>query len=206
MRTLVVVDAAGRIAWSSAAARSVLGLDAEPTLRATLDSMSGCPEVVDEALRMLDAHVSVRPERVVTTASGCAVTIRALASEGRSAGIVLAARTESVEAIAGDVSDPAVSCADRLGRVTWWDGRARRLFGWSSDEMLGRVGLLITVPEESIDHVSIVSVAARQGHEREWTSLLKRKDGTRFEAAIFTRPLLDRHGDVSGVMGLTRLV
>jgi two-component system cell cycle sensor histidine kinase/response regulator CckA len=84
------------------------------------------------------------------------------------------------------------------GVVLAWNPAAERMFGWSADEVLNQV--LPVVPEgERADLLELV---------REGEALLGvekrrlRKDGSEIEVTVWTAPLRNPAGEVSGVMGI----
>ncbi len=95
----------------------------------------------------------------------------------------------------------AIFALDREGKITFWNPAAERMFGWSQAEVIDRP--LPIIPEEL------------KGEEQQWLELfLKgeslsgvertrvRRDGTRIEVSIWTAPLRDAEGKISGTLAI----
>ncbi|MCW5982047.1 MAG: response regulator [Bryobacteraceae bacterium] len=92
----------------------------------------------------------------------------------------------------------AILALDRDGNVTSWNGMAERMFGWSREEALGRPLPLGGVKPEKVIHELIERTLRGEllsdVEATEW-----RRDGSSFEAAIWSAPIADR-SEVSGVL------
>ncbi len=87
------------------------------------------------------------------------------------------------------------------GRIARWNPAAERVFGWTAEEVIGQ-------------QPPYVSDADRQDFERNLSEALSgraivgreversRRDGTRVPISMSLAPVLDRHGNVAGVIGL----
>ncbi|HEY1203533.1 MAG: PAS domain S-box protein [Bryobacteraceae bacterium] len=97
-----------------------------------------------------------------------------------------------------ETSPLAIVTLDLGGRVLAWNPAAERMFGWSAAEALNRV--LPVVPEaertELLDRVR--SGEPLLGAEKRRL----RKDGSLIDTTLWTAPLRDSAGEVSGVMGI----
>ena len=85
-------------------------------------------------------------------------------------------RTASVPSNAGAVAEHVdalpvgVVETDRLGRIVVWEGAARRIFGWTSGEAVGRsIDSLDLVHEADLRFVEAVMERLRSGPERQLT-------------------------------------
>ncbi len=97
------------------------------------------------------------------------------------------------------------------GRITFFNGGAERLLGYSADEVVGRMrGLDLHLPEE-IDAAArelgvepgravFLTLADRGAESREWTFV--RGDGSHVRVTHTVTPLRDEHGEVVGHVGL----
>ncbi|WP_119303821.1 sensor histidine kinase [Dongia deserti] len=90
------------------------------------------------------------------------------------------------------VIDYAIFTLDTDLRVTGWNSGGQRLLGWAADEILGRPGEILFVPEDRARSVpateaQIAMAEGRATNER-WHL---RKDGSRFWGAGLTMPLRD---------------
>ena len=93
----------------------------------------------------------------------------------------------------------AILALDREGNVTSWNATAEHIFGWSPEESLGRPFPFACGRSEEIIHGIVnrtLSGELASGIEvTQW-----RKDGSPFEAAIWTAPLRDRAEGISGIL------
>lgn len=101
--------------------------------------------------------------------------------------------------------DYAIVSCDARGRVTTWNEGARRLLGWTEEEMLGRPAHAFFTPEDVADGVveREMAVAAERGRATDERWHL-RKDGSRFWASGELMPLRDERG--AGVMGYVKIL
>jgi PAS domain S-box-containing protein len=98
-----------------------------------------------------------------------------------------------------DLSFDAIFVRDTADRITYWSDGARQLYGYTSEEALGRVSheLLRTKFPEALDRI-----IARLHRDRRWTGELihKRKDG--LQIVVASRWSLDQqdHGNANSVL------
>ena len=94
---------------------------------------------------------------------------------------------------------------DTDGRLTSWNAGAERLYGWRSDEMVGR-DVVALHPPEDLSPESLAEARRRAGsHEpvsRKGWGL--RKDGGRFQAETTLSALRDEQGRLHGFSLLAR--
>lgn len=99
--------------------------------------------------------------------------------------------------------DQAVIATDLTGTITYWNGVAERMYGWSASEAIGRSILGLTPAEQSLNDA--VTVLERLLRGESWTGelVLARRDGTTFPALVVDSPMLDEHGTLIGVVGIS---
>ncbi len=95
----------------------------------------------------------------------------------------------------------AIWAVDLEGKLTFWNPAAERIFGWTESEVIGRP--LPAVPEELKGEYADWLVRFQNGQslsavERERV----RKDGTRIQVEIWTAPLRDASGKISGTIAI----
>jgi PAS domain S-box-containing protein len=85
------------------------------------------------------------------------------------------------------------------GTVLTWNEGARILYGWSADEMIGRV-LSAIVPEHAVADYweRTASVAAGKGAQ-EYEAERRRKDGSLVQVSVSKAPIHDPHGKVVAI-------
>ncbi len=117
----------------------------------------------------------------------------------------LAESEERFRLLVEGAPDYAMFMLDPGNRIIYWSTGAERVFGWSSDEALGKTGELIFTPEDR----------ARGAEEKELKTALKngvasdrrwhlRKDGTRVWIDGVMRRLDDERGNVRGFAKIAR--
>jgi PAS domain S-box-containing protein len=103
------------------------------------------------------------------------------------------------------VKDYAIFMLDARGNVVSWNQGARRIKGYSSDEIIGKhFSIFYTQEALERDHPNQeLTIAIREGRYEEegWR---KRKDGTRFWANVVITALWDKRGNLSGFAKVTR--
>jgi PAS domain S-box-containing protein len=104
-----------------------------------------------------------------------------------------------------NLHDHALMMLDAGGNVIDWNVGAERMFGFSSDEMLGQNIRRIFTPEDQAARVSeqelqTAATAGRAGDDR-WQ---QRRDGSRLWASGSTTPLRDEQHQLHGFVKLVR--
>ena len=101
-------------------------------------------------------------------------------------------------------SDDAIIAGTAGGIVRTWNPAAEKLFGYSSEEMIGKSAALI-VPEdqmaESTGNWIKVSSGERIPH---WETFRVRKDGTTVAVSVSTSPIWEADGKIIGVCVIYR--
>jgi two-component system CheB/CheR fusion protein len=131
------------------------------------------------------------PDGVVVTLTDISALEQARAKVAQLSAIV----ESSEDAIIGTAID---------GRVTSWNDGARRLFGYTSEEMIGRP-LALLLPhghQAAFDALLAHAGRGRPGGVRETKGA--RKDGTEIDLAVTFSPVFDASGSVIGVSAIAR--
>lgn len=104
-----------------------------------------------------------------------------------------------------DASIDAIMSADTSGVIKSWSSGAERLYGWSSDEIVGRNFLQTLVPPElhSVRAEIFSRVAGGQSVGPVLSTELH-KDGTRMRVAFTATPICDDGGEIAGVARIVR--
>ena len=95
-----------------------------------------------------------------------------------------------------DASPLAIVVLGDDSRVLLWSPAAERMFGWSSAEAVGRV--VPFVPESDIGAVSAQIPSRQSAVERR----RQRKDGTLVDVNVWSSPLRNASGTVTGSLGI----
>jgi PAS domain S-box-containing protein len=110
-----------------------------------------------------------------------------------------------LEGFVWDVTDYAVFVLDPEGRIRTWNTGARRIKGYSRDEILGS-HFSRFYPEEALarDWPATELVAAAKQGRFEDEAWRVRKDGSQFWANVIITAIRDHRGEVQGFLKITR--
>jgi PAS domain S-box-containing protein len=101
-------------------------------------------------------------------------------------------------------SDDAIISKDLNGIVTSWNSAAMNLFGYSSEEMIGRSILTIIPPQlQSEEPIILESIRTGKKIEHHETERM-RKDGTLVKVSLTISPVRDPEGRVIGASKIAR--
>ena len=115
-----------------------------------------------------------------------------------------AERAQGLLAAIVQSSDDAIISKDLEGVVTSWNPAAERLYGYSSEEMVGTVIRRIIPPElQQEEDLILAKIRAGERIEHFETSRL-RKDGRRVDVSITVSPVRDARGRILGASKFAR--
>jgi two-component system cell cycle sensor histidine kinase/response regulator CckA len=221
---IVIIDHDGQITFANRAAEELLGLSRptitsrtfnHPEWRITSAEGGPFPDADLPAARVLERGEAVfGVEHAVERPDGRAVlSINAAPLRGASGeveGVVASLRDVTAahraadqlrfQATLLDAVGESVTATDLEGDVTYWNRHAERLSGWPAAEALGRSVLdVVATPETAGDVVRLLSTVAAG---EPWAGELEqaRRDGSTFPAFVSAAPLLDRAGEVVGMV------
>jgi two-component system CheB/CheR fusion protein len=101
-------------------------------------------------------------------------------------------------------SDDAIIGQDLEGRITSWNEGARRLYGYTESEVVGRHGTLL-YPAERHEELETVFARVRDGHPVErFDTVRVRKDGSRVDVSVTLSPIRDESNRITGVSAIAR--
>ena len=97
----------------------------------------------------------------------------------------------------------AVVAVNLSGNITYWNRAAEALYGWSSDEVVGRLAseVLVGVGEKS--RAAEIMAELRAGRNWSGEFVVRRKDGTLFSAMVTDTPVHDDRGRLIGIIGVS---
>jgi len=100
-----------------------------------------------------------------------------------------------------DQLDAAVLVTDMTGRVLSWNSGAELLYGWTSEEAVGRSAKELVVPDDGQAAERLALELRRSGR---WDGELavRRKDGSTFTVYVRNRLILDEAGGPSAIVGV----
>jgi diguanylate cyclase (GGDEF)-like protein/PAS domain S-box-containing protein len=102
-----------------------------------------------------------------------------------------------------DAVGQSVIATDLEGKVLYWNRAAEEIYGWSSEEALGRSLRDLTVSEEALEKAEEVASELRAGRTWSGETLLRRKDGSHVPVLGTATPLFDDRGNVVGMIGVS---
>lgn len=103
-----------------------------------------------------------------------------------------------------DSSDDAIIGKDLDGRITAWNRGAERIYGYTSEEMLGQ-NIALLAPRDRPDEIPQVLERIRRGESIEhFDSVRIAKDGRRVDVSVSISPIREAGGRVIGASAIAR--
>jgi len=101
-------------------------------------------------------------------------------------------------------SDDAIISKDLEGIVTSWNKAAERIFGYSTDEMIGQPIALLAPPGRK-DEMPAILAQIKQGHRVDHYETVRRaKDGKLLNVSLTVSPMRDSEGRIVGASKIAR--
>ncbi len=101
-------------------------------------------------------------------------------------------------------SDDAIFTKSLDGIVLTWNASARRIFGYTDEEMIGETITKIFPPELIADESMILEKIAQGERMEHFKTRRKRKDGRMIDISVTFSPIYDQSGKVSAVSTIAR--
>jgi diguanylate cyclase (GGDEF)-like protein/PAS domain S-box-containing protein len=101
-------------------------------------------------------------------------------------------------------SDDAIVGKTLEGIVTSWNPAARRMYGYASEEIVGRSIELLSPTDRTGEIVAMLAEIKAGEHIDHFETVRVRKDGTEFPVSLSISPICDSDGKVVGVSTNTR--
>jgi PAS domain S-box-containing protein len=92
--------------------------------------------------------------------------------------------------------------SDHTGRITTWNDAAERIFGYTAEDVVGRLNPAI--PDEAIPEALLCISSVLEGATVQTGGRRIRKDGAVIYVSLVHSPLYDEHGAVRGVITLVQ--
>lgn len=97
----------------------------------------------------------------------------------------------------------SIIVTDMKGIVTYWNQGAQNLFGYTTDEVIGKpVSLVYSMPKKKNLKEDLSQIVKGKDFIGEWKG--KKKDGQEIWLDIKTTPLFDKEKNVQGFIGIAR--
>jgi PAS domain S-box-containing protein len=93
----------------------------------------------------------------------------------------------------------AIIALDGYGRIRMWNRSAEQIFGWAEAEVLGRPNPTIPADREE-EFRSLVETRMRGEVQAGFETIRIRKDGQPVDVSIWSSPLRDDAGNITGIM------
>ena len=138
---------------------------------------------------------------------GSSSAVKRTLSTGQSDGSRAAVRkvAEDFHLLVDSIKDYAIFHLDADGRVATWNVGARRIKGYSKEEIIGKHFSVFYAPEDIAagKPEEALAIAAKEGRfeDEDWRM---RKDGSRFMASVIITALRDESGRLCGFGKVTR--
>ena len=224
---VITTDTAGRIVLFNSVAERLTGWRSEFAAKMQLEKVF---RVLDEVTRQpLDNPVTLvlrdgmtvvrRDHAVLLGAGGTEMPIEFSGTpirgdDGQIIGIALVFRDvlESRQALDArlrlaaivDSSDDAIVSQDLEGKVVTWNGAAERLYGYTSEEMIGRP-LSAMIPDDVVDEMVVIQQRLDDGKRIDhYETVRLRKDGTRVDVSLTISPIRTSDGRIVGRSKISR--
>jgi PAS domain S-box-containing protein len=115
--------------------------------------------------------------------------------------------TEEAQALLAAIvssSDDAIISKDLNGVVRSWNQSAERIFGYTTDEMVGQ-SITVLFPPDRIDEEPLILERLKRGERVDHFETIRvRKDGTPIAISVTISPIRDKDGKVVGASKVAR--
>ncbi len=98
----------------------------------------------------------------------------------------------------------AIILKSREGLIRSWNNAAEKLYGWTSEEVIGGSIELLCPGGLTPEYEKAVAAAARGDRVESFEALRKRKDGSHFTVSVSLSPVRDSHGRTINISAIER--
>lgn len=167
---------------------------------AALDArdLAGLPEAQRYAHALLREHASCTHVQVCRDDREVLEARRADASLDNP---VLSLIADALNASSLAAADIAVIATNAAGTVAYWNPAAAALYGWSSDEAVGRNVLDLTPATQSRGQAARIMQSLRSGSTWQGEFVVRGRDGRPFRAFVTDIPVGDIHEGGGAIVG-----
>lgn len=103
-----------------------------------------------------------------------------------------------------DCCDDAIIGLALDGTITSWNRGAEKMFGYTTEETVGRNIAILLPPEREDEEPRILNRVASGERVEHYESVRQRKDGTLIDVSLTISPIRDPQGNIVGVSKLAR--
>jgi PAS domain S-box-containing protein len=97
----------------------------------------------------------------------------------------------------------AVIATDMQGKVIYWNQTAEHIYGWSSEEALGKNIIDLTPTKQTKAQAMEIMNNLVAGQKWSGEFIVARKDGSSFPAHVTDTPIFNDAGEMIGVIGIS---
>ncbi|HEX8680659.1 MAG TPA: PAS domain S-box protein, partial [Chthoniobacterales bacterium] len=101
-------------------------------------------------------------------------------------------------------SDDAILSKDLNGTITSWNQGAKRLFGYTAEEVIGQPISILFPPERLDEEPGILERIRRGERIAHYETVRRRKDGSYLDISLTVSPIKDQNGKVVGASKIAR--
>lgn len=101
-------------------------------------------------------------------------------------------------------SEDAIITKDLSGHITSWNRGAQNIFGYTSEEAIGRHITMLMPPDRVAEEQSIISRIRRGETVSHYETVRRRKDGALLTISLSVSPMFDADGRVVGASKIAR--
>ncbi len=210
---ITILDREGRIQYANPTMVAMVGYSFEELVRMKALDLLFPSDLAKDPPRLDVPVEAFRRERVLRAKDGHAVivdtSVVALDEQrllGTARDITALRRAEEETAFQANllahVKD-AVVATDNSGRVVYWNHRAEQLYGWRSDEALGKLVTQLNTPPDLWDVARDAMAAVLRDGRWEGDVVCARKDGSRIPVFVALSATYDTTGQQSGLVSIS---
>jgi two-component system, NarL family, sensor histidine kinase UhpB len=89
------------------------------------------------------------------------------------------------------------------GIVIYWNEAAEKMYGWLSEEALGRKIMELTTSADVREESLSIMDELKNGKSWSGEFIVRRKDGMKFPAFVTNSPIYDQQGNLTGIIGVS---
>jgi PAS domain S-box-containing protein len=101
-------------------------------------------------------------------------------------------------------SHDAIVSTDAGRVITTWNNAAERLYGYTSDEMIGRSITILIPPDRHHEQLMILERIKRGERIEDYETVRQRKDGSLVNVSLMVSPVMDAEGKFVGASAIAR--
>jgi PAS domain S-box-containing protein len=101
-------------------------------------------------------------------------------------------------------SDDAILSKDLHGTITSWNQGAEKIFGYTSDETVGKPVTILIPAERANEETAILERIRRGDRIDHYETVRRHKDGSLVDISLTVSPIIDNHGTIIGASKIAR--